>query len=250
MFLKKVKAQTFDLAIQLHGSGTVTNTLLERFDAKFLAGSYLTHKPSSYFTKYDHNKHEIRRLFAVIKALGQVRENDSLYFPITDLDKSALHQARLDLLPHSYVCIHPGARDPKRRWSTQYFSWIGDMLAAKGFYVVLTGTNDELPLVKEVKQQISSKDIISAGKLDLGGLAALIKNAALFISNCTGVAHLSTAVDTPTIVLSLEKEPWRWAPLDQNKHRTIVIEDDTNVAEVMYAINDFVEASIHHPIMP
>ena len=61
----------------------------------------------------------------------------------------------------------------------------------------------------------------AAGKTSLGAIGVLIKNAALLISNCTGVSHMAAAFETPGIVISMDGEPERWGPLNKELHRTI-----------------------------
>jgi ADP-heptose:LPS heptosyltransferase len=55
----------------------------------------------------------------------------------------------------------------------------------------------------------------------LGAVGILIKNASALISNCTGVSHMASAFKTPSIVLSMDGEPERWAPLNRSIHRVI-----------------------------
>jgi ADP-heptose:LPS heptosyltransferase len=57
-----------------------------------------------------------------------------------------------------------------------------------------------------------------AGKTSLGGLAALISELDLFISNDTGPAHIANAVDTPSITLFGPVDPRRWASRNRVRH--------------------------------
>lgn len=247
-FLLTVRAEAFDLVIQMHGSGKRTNALVRSFGGRYHAGAYLDEKPDGYFVPYGIHKHEIHRMLDITQALVQEEYNDDIHFPIQPEDHSECIRARLNFLPHSYVCIHPGARDPLRRWDPVYFALLADMICSKDLIVVLTGHSDELPIIEEVKYHMRFKPIVAVGKLSLGGSAALIKDALCMISNCTGVAHLGVAVHTKTMVLSLDKEPWRWSPLDQDLHRTIEIHAKVLVHEVVRQVNDFVEAAIHRQV--
>jgi ADP-heptose:LPS heptosyltransferase len=56
------------------------------------------------------------------------------------------------------------------------------------------------------------------GKTSLGGLAALISQLDLFITNDTGPAHIANAVDTPSITLFGPVDPVRWAAGDRARH--------------------------------
>ena len=59
------------------------------------------------------------------------------------------------------------------------------------------------------------------GHTGLGEIGQLIKEADLLISNCTGVSHIAAAVETPSIVISMDGEPERWGPLNKQLHKTI-----------------------------
>jgi ADP-heptose:LPS heptosyltransferase len=86
---------------------------------------------------------------------------------------------------------------------------------------VVTGTNDEMDIVDNLVIQMRNKPVIAAGKTSLGAVGVLIRDAALLISNCTGVSHIAAAFKTPSIVISMDGEPHRWGPLDGRRHRTI-----------------------------
>jgi ADP-heptose:LPS heptosyltransferase len=59
------------------------------------------------------------------------------------------------------------------------------------------------------------------GATSLGGLAALISELDLFISNDTGPAHIADAVGTASVTIFGPADYRRWAPLDQERHRVV-----------------------------
>lgn len=246
LFTEKIKKRSFDLAIQLHGSGKISNELIRIFNTPFIAGSYVHEKPNNQFVRYREDIHEIHRLLSVINHLGADERNDDLFFPISNADHEEIHFLRLNLIKNSYVCIHPGARDPKRRWNAEYFALTADMLSHLGYQIVLTGTDSELPLVKQVQSLMKNNAITAAGKTSLGGLAALVKDAAFLISNCTGIAHLAAALKTRTVVAGLENEPRRWVLLNTDLHLSLIVTEDSPVHELIGKIKSFVEFSRCH----
>ena len=130
---------------------------------------------------------------------------------------SALH-ARLRPL----IGIHAGARQPSRRWPASYFALLADELVHLWHAeIILTGSTDELAIVRAVEEQMAARPINLAGKTSLGGLAAIIDSLDLFISNDTGPAHIANALGTPSITIFGPAEFWRWAPLDQPVHRMV-----------------------------
>ena len=59
------------------------------------------------------------------------------------------------------------------------------------------------------------------GLTSLGGLGCLIRHAELLVANCTGVSHIASATQTPSIIISMDGEPVRWGPLNRQIHHVI-----------------------------
>jgi ADP-heptose:LPS heptosyltransferase len=223
-FLEQVQQSKFDLALQMHGSGIISNPLVDLFAAKNVAGFYTKDNfcpDKNLFIEYPSNIHEINRHLHLMDFLGISEAGTELEFPILEQDKADFEQLELILKPKEYVIIHPGARDMARRWPPESFANVADYCSKQGLKVVITGTRDELEVVERVVQSMTCKPIVVAGKTSFGAVAVLIKNAAALISNCTGVSHIAAALKTKSIVVSLNPEPARWAPLDKSVHTTI-----------------------------
>ncbi len=121
------------------------------------------------------------------------------------------------------VVVHPGAAFGSRRWPADRFAEVARQLAGAGHRVVVTGSPAERPLAETVARQAQlPEDAVLAGHLGLSGLAALVADAALVISNDTGVGHLATAYGTPSVVLFGPTAPDRWAPpADRPQHKVL-----------------------------
>ena len=220
-FLKTMKLENFDLLIQMQGNGTIVNEMLQQMNAKHLAGFCLNDCDDELFLKYPHAPHEIRRHLMLMEHLGIPSQGEQLEFPLYKSDYAELEKLNLQLQQKKYVCIHPGSRGNWRQWPTKYFATLADYFAMHNFTIVVTGTKEEQQIVKEVINAMRYNAIDLSGKTNLGSLGALLKNAFMFISNCTGVSHLASALKTPGIVLSMDGEPNRWAPLDASLYKTI-----------------------------
>ncbi len=223
-FLSLVQKEKFDLAIQMQGNGSVINPMMELFGAKYVAGYA---KDGHYapdnglFMHYPDYGHEIDRHLLLMEYLGVPSQGSELEFPLTTADYNSLDELKLGLEPKNYVCIHPGSRGAWRQWPVQYFASLADYCVEQGFKAVITGTKDEAPIIDDVIKHMRYDPINTAGKTSMGGVGALIQNAAMLISNCTGVSHIASAFKTPSIVISMDGEPQRWGPLDTRVHRTI-----------------------------
>ncbi|MBD0337397.1 MAG: glycosyltransferase family 9 protein [Cyanobacteria bacterium Co-bin13] len=225
-FLAQMQVRPFDLAIQMHGNGSYMNSFVTLLGAKQTAGFYMPGlfcpDPQT-FLPYPQAVPEVERMLQLMEFLGIPAQGSDMAFPVTEAELRSHHQlaAAHGLQPGSYLCLHPGASDPSRRWSPANFAQIADHLAMKGYRIVLTGTAEEQPIVESVIRQMHTQPINLAGKTNLGTLAALLQQAALLICNDTGVSHLAAALKAPSIVIFSNSEVKRWAPLNRQHHRPI-----------------------------
>lgn len=230
-FLQEMRAEEFDLLLQMQGSGTIVNDLLAGFGARLLAGFHNAESrmESAFFVEYPKLAHEIRRHQALMEHLGIPRAGDELEFPLTAADEEELLRLGLPLEAGRYVCIHPGSRGMWRQWPPAYFAMVADICAESGMDIVVTGTADERDIAREVIGHLHHPAIDVTGLTSVGAMGVLLRDASLLVSNCTGVAHMAAALRTPSVVISMDGEPYRWGALDHRLHRTI---DWTAGAEV------------------
>jgi len=120
---------------------------------------------------------------------------------------------RLDAAP--LVVLHPGSGDnfPGRRWPSRRFGLLGRALAGDGAAVVLTGSDRERPLVREVAEASGGRCHGLAGALPLDELVALLASADLLVANDTGPVHLASALGTPVLGLYGPNTPVLYGPL-------------------------------------
>jgi len=225
-FLQTAQQARFDLAIQMHGSGLLTNPITLLLGARRTAGFYA---PGQWcpdverFLPYPDADSEVRRLLRLTAFLGLTDCGEELEFPLRPEDHEALQaivQARR-LPPGAYACVHPGASLGTRRWPPQRFAAVADSLAGHGLKIVITGSLAEAELAEAVRKQMDCPAVNLVGRTSLGALAALLSGARLLVSNDTGVSHLAAALRLPSVIVALGSDPDRWAPLDRRRHRTL-----------------------------
>jgi ADP-heptose:LPS heptosyltransferase len=224
-FLATVQRERFDLLLQIHGSGILSNPLCAAFGARRMAGFYRRNHYCPELSRYlpwNEQEHEILRYLRLMDFLGIATCGSQLEFPLFRSDFHALQQDILIVpAPATYACIHPGARLPSRRWPPHRFAEIADRLAAAGLQVIITGTAQEADVTRAVLAAMRMPAIDLTGKTELGALAALVADARLLICNDTGVSHIAAAVRTPSVVICSGADPLRWAPLDVQLHRLL-----------------------------
>lgn len=223
-FLQEMQHGQFDLALQMQGNGTIVNPMVELFGAKYTAGFCIKNDycpDPELFLEYPEGISEIEKHIRLMNHLGIPSEGLHLEFPLTQQDQDDFSRLNLPIEEKKYVCIHPGSRGSWRQWPPKYFASLADYSISQGFPAVITGTKDELPIVNEVMKQMKHPAVLAAGYTSLGAVGVLISKAFALISNCTGVSHMASAFQTPGIVISMDGEPERWAPLNRTLHRTI-----------------------------
>jgi ADP-heptose:LPS heptosyltransferase len=223
--LATVQAERFDLAVQLHGSGELTNPITALFGARRMAGHYRTRPPvdAACFLPWVEGCSEVRRGLRLMAHLGWPSDDETLEFPIAPGADEAL--LALDgasaIATRPIVVVHPGASEASRRWSPAGFAEVADELADAGYLVVLSGGAAERELTAVVASLMRNPAIDLAGRTTLDLLAALVRRASLLVCNDTGVSHLAAALATPSVVVFRTSDKHRWAPLDQRLHRPV-----------------------------
>ncbi len=236
-FVRQMQQRSFDLALQMHGSGEISNHLMTFWGAKRYAGFYPAGQyfaDHETFLEYPEHEPERWRHLRLMEFLGVPLQGDELEFPIRAQDWRELEELKQTVnLRRDYVCIHPGARKPERRWPAANFAALADGLAAGGHQIVLTGSRDEAGLAESVAGQMRTSAVNLAGKTSLGGLAALISGARLLVSNDTGVSHVAAAIRAPSLILFSAPDYERWAPANRRLHRIITDAQKVPAAEVL-----------------
>lgn len=229
--LARLQALPFDLALQMHGDGSVTNLFTALLGAHSTAGFYL---PGNYcpdpdrFLPYPHHEPEVLRHLRLLALLGIPSQGEALAFPISEADERDFQgiEEAAGLQAGGYVCIHPGAKDSRRRWPAEHFAAVADRLDGDGLQVVLTGTEEEVILTSSVAAAMRARPLDLTGRTSVGALAVLLRGARLVVCNDTGVSHLAAALRVPSVVIFAGcpppvSDPLRWAPLDGERHRIV-----------------------------
>jgi ADP-heptose:LPS heptosyltransferase len=225
-FLRAAQARRFDLLMQMHGDGTLTNPLCATMGARLTAGYYPTGgwcPDAERYAPWVPRGAEVRRWLRLVQFLGMATRGEQLDLPIrTDEQRRYRDLAVVHGLQRNrYVCLHPGARLPSRRWPAERFARVGDWLAEQGLSVVITGRDDERDIVTRMRSAMRARVIDLVGATDLGMFAALIRNARLLVSNDTAASHIAAAMRTPSVVICAGSDPERWAPLDAERHQLV-----------------------------
>ena len=225
-FYAAMQAQRFDLAIQMHGSGDVSNGIVASFGARRTAG-FGAPVVAGFETggcPFPTAGAEPLRLLRLTDWLGAPAIGAHLEFPLSADDERELQASGIgaELTPGSYLCIHPGARTRDKCWPPALFASVADRLAGEfGLRVVLTGSAAEADLTAAVAHAMRHPAVDAAAPISIGAMAALMSRARLLVCNDTGVSHIAAGLKLPSVVVFSKADIQRWAPLDRELHRCL-----------------------------
>ncbi len=213
-FLTRMRARRFDLAVQLHGDGTVTNELIAALGAGRAAGLAGPGAPRPDPDTFldDPCTSEVQRTLVPLRAVGIATHHRHLEWPERPDDVAELARSAGPLLTGDHAVVHAGASLPSRRWDPYGFGLVADALARTGLGVALTGVAGEVGVTRQVAAATAAPTVDLAGRLSLGATAALVRRARIVVTNDTGLSHLAAAVGTPSVVVFIVTDPARWKP--------------------------------------
>lgn len=148
------------------------------------------------------DQHERNRWCRLLSLSGIPADPDDLYLDRPTVDSPAPGAA----------LVHPGAAYGSKRWPPERFAEVVRVLAEDGHDVAVTGTAAERELAEAVADRSGARPLVLAGETSLLTTVALIAGAALLVSGDTGVAHLSYALRTPSVVLFGPALIRHWGP--------------------------------------
>ncbi|MDP9311297.1 MAG: glycosyltransferase family 9 protein [Chloroflexota bacterium] len=116
------------------------------------------------------------------------------------------------------VVLHPGGGQnpgmslPRKRWLPERWAAVADALAAEGARIWLLGGPGDEAAVMAVAAHMQFKARTAVRRWDWAVLGAMLQRADLFLGHDTGMMHLATAVDTPTVAVFGPSDPQMYGP--------------------------------------
>lgn len=113
--------------------------------------------------------------------------------------------------------LHPYPKFRYKMWHEQGWVEVARWLLGNGFRVALTGSPDadERAYVGVIARRLPESALNLCGQLTLGGTAALLARARLYVGPDTAITHMAAATGVPTIALFGPSNPVKWGPWPQ-----------------------------------
>jgi heptosyltransferase II len=102
---------------------------------------------------------------------------------------------------------------PSKRWPEAYFAEVANKKLAEGWDVWLFGSPNDRPITENIRQLTDNRCDNLAGRLMLSETIALLSLVSGVVTNDSGLMHVASALDKPTIALYGSTSPAFTPPL-------------------------------------
>jgi heptosyltransferase-1 len=110
-----------------------------------------------------------------------------------------------------FAALTPGTTWETKQWDLARFAEVGRWLKLQGFAVVILGTNRERPECEKVSH-LCPGALDLCGQTTTGELAAIVKRAAICVTNDSGPMHLAVAFARPVVSVFGPTNPLQIGP--------------------------------------
>lgn len=206
---RELRAMRYDVAVDMQGA--VRSAMVARWAR---TGRVIGEdQPREYAAKWLFHErvsttgvHVIEQSLEVANAIAG--EDLAMTLPLLPRDAEA--DARAAALPQPFVLLSPGAGWGAKRWPADRYGEVARRMAQAGYGVVVNSGPAEEHLAREIAE--SSGGAATVLPLDMAGLIAVTRRAALAIAGDTGPLHLACALGKPVVGIYGPTDPARNGP--------------------------------------
>lgn len=221
-FALDLRKRAFDLALVLHPTNRAhLITFLAKIPRRVGWNRKLTWLLTDRlpYQKQEGLRHELEYSLDILRSLGiNIKTKDICFH----LDSKAIERVEQLFKEQAldknsqFIVIGPSASCPSKRWPQNNFLAVIKLLKEKtNFKFVVITSESEKGFGEKIAKEGGIVDL--RGKLNILEIGALLKRAALFISNDSGPVHIAASFNTPVISIFGRKDsglsPQRWKPL-------------------------------------
>lgn len=190
------------LCVNLHG-GTRSQWMTALSGARWRAG--FAHHPTT--LAYNVRIRRAQEIMGVHRRVHTAEHLASAFFalgvPLSEVPRAQLFTAGEPAIKERHAVLHPFASAADKRWPPERFAEVARYLKLWNIIpVFLAGPQDNATAFRDH----------TVLKGTLNQVKAVLSNAALFIGNDSGPAHMAAAFGVPSVVLFSTSDPAVWAP--------------------------------------
>jgi predicted lipopolysaccharide heptosyltransferase III len=232
---RELRARRYQVVYNLHG-GTTATLLTRATGAEHRVG-YRTYQyarlhnelaPASSVLWGSETTHSAEQQLALLGWTGvPVTDRPPTTLSITDAAATGI-ASRLQeagLLDKEFAVIHPAAAFATKQWSAANFGQVARRLTKQGLRVVGIATPNESSIIDELNDHADGQ-VDAFTDLQLPEITALLARARLFVGNDSGIAHIASAVEAPSVVIFGSSNRAHWRPwVSSGSAAEVVVEE-------------------------
>ena len=204
-WLHDLRREKFDLVVDLRNSLLPFLTRSHRRTRPVFAGEASGHM---------RDKH-LCRLKTVLKDVPLPQSRHALSFS----KEEELSAGSLLMGLKDFAIVAPGAADGKKRWIPEGFvKVIRYLMKEAGVPVVVLGDRHDAKAAAPILKEISGGILNLCGATSLKELAFIISKARVAVVNDSGIMHLASYMNIPTVALFGPTDPERYGPWGKGAH--------------------------------
>lgn len=221
-FFRQMQQESFDIAISFQGRGIAANPFIRRIGARLTVGT--TSEEAEALDRsipYYYYQHEVLRCLEIVKLIGAKTPDIEPRLRVLAADEAEI--GHLDFLFNGkpFVLLNPMAMDLRRMWPLENYIAVAEALHKSGIECVISGAPGDSDAIEALVEKMPCP-VQNACGVSLGGLAALMRRALLFISPDTGPLHLAQAIQCPSIGIYWAPNMINWGSLSRSIHRPVI----------------------------
>ncbi|MCP4682647.1 MAG: lipopolysaccharide heptosyltransferase II [Desulfobacterales bacterium] len=227
-FLKEIKANDYDLVIDLQGllkSGVLVGFSRSERKVGMSGGRegrwvFLNERIS-----VDYTQHAIDRYLKLAEYLGCEFTSWHGHIPILEPDKERInHLLNYNgLIKRPIISINPMARWESKLWAPKRFAELADRLQDElSCRIIFSGSEKDRAVIDDISMMMKEKPVNLAGKTTLKELAYLYSKCQCLVTTDTGPMHIAAAMGCRVVGLFGPTAPWRTGPYGKG-HEVIMM---------------------------
>lgn len=194
-----------DLAVELHGGGGWPNGFVHQLHPHWSVGSHTPEAARLTRTlPFRRHQHETLRALEVVGLAGAAPVRLPPALAVTEADHAAADVV-LGEMPDPVVVLHPGARDPRRRWPVDRYARVAAHCLRRELGVVVIGDEGDRALLDTLRARVAEL-VPEPGKAfeilagqGFSTICGVLSRSRLLVGNDSGPRHLAAALGTPTV---------------------------------------------------
>ena len=218
---RELRLANYDVVYNLHG-GTTATFLTRATGAPHRVGfrtyqyaQLHNHRAPSPLLLWGQQKtHSVEQQLALLGWTGvPVTDRPRTELGVDPEAAEAINQrlGSVGLHDRKIALVHPAAAFATKQWATENFARVVEFLAERLFAPVALVAPHENELLVNLLAQ-TSVPILSFDDLTLPEVTALAARSQLFVGNDSGIAHIASAVGTPSVVVFGSSNIAHWRP--------------------------------------